>query len=165
MTLSTHIAIAGALGKPLIVGGMGPVGLFLVGVGSHYLADAIPHYDYKLRYFVDEDEVAPPFSLPDFLLRDVGKVLLDIFVGSLLLFLVVGVPHTTAELLVWIPLVLGAITPDLLQGFRWLIPGKILDTIQRVQSFVHAEKAPFGAYALLSQGSILGFSLLLAYLL
>lgn len=161
MTLATHIVIAGALGKPLIAGGMGPVGLFIISVGSHYLADTIPHYDYKLRYFVDEKEgeVAPPFRLFDFLIRDVGKVALDILIGATLLFLVTGTPLTIHTLLTWSPVILGAILPDLLQGLRWVVPGALLNRIQKVQDFVHARKLSWSMSAVFSQALILALTL------
>ncbi len=167
MTLTTHIAIAGALGKPLIAGGMGPLGLFIVSVGSHYLADTIPHYDYKLRYFVDEKEgeVAPPFRLFDFLIRDVGKVAADALIGTVLLLLVTGTPLTIPTLLVWSPVIIGATLPDLLQALRWVVPGAILNRVQKVQDFVHARKLSWSMSAVFSQVLILVLALTIIQIL
>jgi len=155
MTLATHIAIAGAISKPLLAGGMGPLGLFIVSVSSHYLADTIPHYDYKLRYFVDEGEVAPPFKLGDFLIRDVGKVAGDALLGIILIFLVTGIPFTFLSILHWSPVIIGATLPDLLQAVRWVVPGALIDKIQKVQEFVHARKLSWGTGSVLSQTIIL----------
>lgn len=155
MTLATHIAIAGAISKPLMAGGMGPLGLFIVSVSSHYLADAIPHYDYKLRYFVDEKEVAPPFRLGDFLIHDVTRVLADALLGIALLFFVTGTPFTLHSLLLWSPVIIGSTLPDFLQALRWVLPGTLLDKIQKAQDFFHGRKLLWSASAVLSQTAIL----------
>jgi len=155
MTLATHIAIAGAISKPLMAGGMGPLGLFVVSVATHYFADAIPHYDYKLRYFVDEKEVAPLFRLGDFLLHDVTRVLADALLGILLLFLVTGTPFTLHSLLLWSPVIIGSTLPDFLQALRWVLPGALLDTIQKAQEFFHGRKLLWSTSAVLSQTVIL----------
>ena len=167
MTLATHIAIAGAVSKPLIAGGLGPIGLFLISAGTHYLADTIPHYDYKLRYFVDEKEgeVAPPFHFFDFLIRDVGKVAGDALFGTVLLFLITKTPVTLSSLLLWSPVIIGATLPDLLQALRWVVPGVILNEIQKVQDFVHARKLSWSVSAVFSQALILILTLTLIKIL
>lgn len=157
MTLTTHIAIAGAIAKPLIAGGLGPVGLFITSAGTHYLADAVPHYDYKLRYFVDtsEGEVAPPFKLADFIVHDVFRVALDAALGIGLIFLVTQTVPTVSSLITWSPVILGAVLPDFLQALRFIIPGAILDRVQKLQDFAHGRKLGWSILSIASQVLIL----------
>src|SRR3989344_2535542 len=96
MTLATHIAIAGALGAPF-VGAVPPVALFAFALGSHYLADTVPHYDYKLRYAFNEGPNPPRFNLLDFLIHDCGRVGFDIALGATLAVAALGLENFLAH--------------------------------------------------------------------
>ena len=165
MTLAAHIVIAGAVTKPFM-GAMHPVGLFLFAMGSHYLADAIPHCDYKLKYIVGQDEKKPEKFLPlDFLLRDGSKVALDIIIGSLIIFLATDSAFSISNLIIFSPIILGAITPDIMQAVRFVIPVSILNYLQSFHDSIHGRRLPLNTSSIIWQFLlVIFFSILISVL-
>ncbi|KKW21186.1 MAG: hypothetical protein UY61_C0012G0009 [Candidatus Adlerbacteria bacterium GW2011_GWC1_50_9] len=79
MTLATHIVIAGAITRP--IAGAHPALLFLVSLASHYLADAIPHWDYDIRSVPDEHKQNPDAIRWNFSERVSDSVFYSFFYG------------------------------------------------------------------------------------
>ena len=160
MTLATHIAIAGALGAPF-VGAVPPVALFEFALGSHYLADTVPHYDYKLRYAFNEGPNPPRFNLLDFLIHDCGRVGFDIALGATLAVAALGLENFLAHPLPLFLLGLGSILPDLLSALHAGFPSRFLQWNQDFQDFMHSKKLRWSASAVISQLLILAGALAL----
>lgn len=138
MTLTTHIALASALGAPLA--DSNPLVLIVFAMGTHYLADSIPHYDYKLRYAFNEDRNAPPFNTLDFLIHDCGRVGFDMVLGAMLAITAFGLDDFLANPLPYVCLGLGSILPDILSALNAGKPTKFLQWNQSFQNFTHAKK-------------------------
>lgn len=140
MTLSTH-AIAGAAVGALAAGNpaLAASGAFM----SHFLLDAIPHWDYKLSSSERKeddpmtwgvDTRAKGFAL------DLAKTGFDSILG-------IGVVAATLALLgapafVWLGAILGAlfgILPDFLQFVYFKVRREPLSSLQRFHIFMHAD--------------------------
>src|SRR4051812_36852886 len=92
MTLATHIIAGAAAAKAFSTN---PVQAFFIGWISHYIMDAILHWDYLLASFESHPD-APLETrvhmnrLNRAFLTDVAKVLLDVALGFGVVFLLVG---------------------------------------------------------------------------
>ena len=140
MTLTPHAivgaAIASAMPDHLVIG-------FLLAFASHFVLDAIPHWDYKLasqksdavgRNRLDDDMI-----IGKSFFVDLSKIGLDMICGtaiSLALFAVLW-PH-----LFWVPLigVAGATLPDALQFAYFKLRCEPLTSLQRFHLWIHTEK-------------------------
>lgn len=147
MTLTTHIAIAAALTRP--IAHIHPALTFIVALATHYLSDAIPHWDYELRA-PERDETAhvkkisirhPKFG------RDFIKMSLDGTLGLALMWFMIE--PMSFENLTWIGLaVVGGCLPDFLQGVYTILGLKFLEPIHRFHNYVHT-KILLGPYPLI----------------
>jgi hypothetical protein len=137
MTLTTHAIVGAAIAASMP---NHPVIGFTLAFASHFILDAIPHWDYKLSS-QKTDGVNPlnddMIINKDFFV-DLSKIGLDAGCGILLVLLVFTLysPH-----LFWIPLVgvFGAILPDALQFvyFKWR--HQPLTSLQRFHIWIHAK--------------------------
>src|SRR3989344_6485318 len=117
MTLTTHILIATATTKPFAE--FYPAVIFGVALVSHYLSDAIPHWDYRILSFPDKsiDDVHKRkwnFGIKTFWIN-ILRIGLDFFIGSTILWLILR-PATPAEWLMVLLIIIGGTLPDFLQG-------------------------------------------------
>lgn len=117
MTLTTHAIVGAALATAVP---SHPVAAFALGFGSHFLLDAIPHWDYKLDS-MEKDEKNPLDADMKFgknFLFDLCKIGADCLLGFVLVFLFFG--RFGADVAVFFG-ALGAVTPDALQFlyFKW----------------------------------------------
>jgi hypothetical protein len=134
LILSTH-AIVGAAIATLMPDHPGLA--FLSGMASHFLIDAIPHWDYPLRSISVTRDPSPALTLNWSLLHDLGLIGLDVFVGlAVALWLYASPTAATAVLLG----ALGAILPDPLQLAHKLWPREPLRTLQRFHSWIHSNR-------------------------
>lgn len=135
MTLTAHSIIAAAVTKPLAA--MNPLLIFIVAIASHYLADAIPHWDYKVASLEnDEDKENRRIQYNRrAIIKDVSHFAIDTLVGSVIVILAVR-PTTTAQW-IWVALaVIGGCLPDFLQGF-YALKLKFLRPHQRLHDLFH----------------------------
>lgn len=143
MTLATHIIIAAAVSKP--VGIAYPVFVFLASLATHYLSDAIPHWDYRLRSLPEEKDMHNrAFSSARAFLHDLKKIVPDALVGISVAALALW-PETNEQYLFWALVVIGSVLPDFLQGVYYATHLKILEPIQRFHDLVHT-KIKLGPY-------------------
>ena len=146
MTLTTHSVIAAAITRPIMHSH--PALIFLVGVASHYLSDAVPHWDYSLGSVVQSDNHKRHLDWhgsPG--LTAFVKICLDFFLGFGIVFLVVR-PDSTQKFL-WAGLsVFGGVLPDLLQGVNLTLKSHPLWPLQRFHDFCHT-KIRLGPYPLI----------------
>ncbi len=147
MTLATHVIIAGALTRPLAH--IHPAASFAAALASHYLSDAIPHWDYALEGINSSN---PPnkrlVSLATLLRRDMPRILFDLFLGAAILFLMTA-PHTRENIIRFILVTAGGVLPDTMQGIYYVLKhfgyAGWLAPIQRFHDRMHT-KIKLGAY-------------------
>lgn len=145
MTLATHIVIAAAVAKPLLIihPALGIAGALV----SHYLADAIPHWDYRLRSLPEDipEDQRTYTSLSDFL-YDLAKMAFDAIAGAVIVFAVFR-PFTLPELLFWSSVIIAGVFPDFLQGIYYSPWGRFLKPIHAFHDYMHT-KIKLGPYPL-----------------
>jgi hypothetical protein len=134
MTLTTH-AIVGATLATLTPN---PVLGFIVGFGSHYLLDAIPHWSYSVSS-LEKDKmnslntslIISKDSYVDFI-----KIGIDGVLGLLLSFILVGTLHPHSFLIILFGAA-GGMAPDALQFCYWKWKREPLTTFQRLHNWAH----------------------------
>ena len=147
MTLTTHIAIAAAVTKPLA--SYHPIFAFLLALASHYLSDAIPHWDYNLASVEKDKEgdmVHWTFTKKTILV-DLFRTGLDGILGtSLVIFLLW--PDTLKEAIYIFSLIVGGVLPDFLQGVYHTGRAEFLKPLSEFHKRIHT-KIKLGPYPLI----------------
>lgn len=135
MVLATHLITGAALGQ--VVGN--PVLALFSGFLSHFLLDAIPHWDYPLRThkFDPANPLDPRMAINRDFVFDLGKIFLDLIIGVVVLGLAVKFLNWQINSSV-ILAGLGAIVPDFLQFAYFKLQWPVLRTLQRLHVWVHA---------------------------
>src|ERR1041385_1909635 len=126
MTLATH-AITGAAIASFVP--THPVAAFATGFASHFLIDAIPHYDYPIF----SDSIHPKKRLQRMILdgdffRDVADFSFDVVLGIAVSWLVFASPDSGIAIIAG---ALGGILPDPLQFVAKKMPYEPLVNLQR----------------------------------
>jgi len=134
LILSTH-AVVGAAIATLMPDHPGLA--FLGGMASHFLIDAIPHWDYPLRSISVARGPSPGLTLNWSLFRDLGLIGLDAIVGLTVALWLYATPTAAAAVLLG---ALGAILPDPLQLAHKLWPREPLRTLQRFHVWIHSKR-------------------------
>jgi hypothetical protein len=125
MILITHSVVGAALSG--VTGS--PVYSFLIGILSHYVLDAVPHYDYVDKRFVDDRFSKQSKVLFKFIMLDgVLGVILPLyffewqgFYGLLNIFLAI----------------IGAMLPDALTGVHVYFPNKVTPILNKFHVGLH----------------------------
>lgn len=162
MTLTTHSIIAAVVTKPLLH--THPILIFAAAILSHYLSDAIPHWDYQLESLSDEENADKRAWSKDWhvLGRDILHFAFDGFLGAAIVLLIAR--PVSREDWVWIIFsVIGGCLPDFLQGL-YVLKLRLLKSHQRLHDFMHA-KIRLGPYPLIGIPFQLAISLLSLYFL
>lgn len=132
MVLSTH-AFVGALAGRLLP--ESPLAAFFVGFASHFLLDAIPHWDYKLSSIKGAGMEKDMHVRSRAFLRDSLKMLTDLVLGVLLVwFAIREVPGAPMSMIAG---AIGGFTPDALQFLFWKVRREPLVSIQRFHAWIH----------------------------
>jgi hypothetical protein len=135
MTLTAH-AITGATLATLIPNY--PILGFIVGFGSHFILDAIPHWEYPLAS-VKEDKKNPmnnDMIVGKNFYRDLFKIGIDGVLGLTLSFLLLrGIFHHS--LLVIFLGAAGGMAPDALQFFYFKWKHEPLISLQHFHNWIH----------------------------
>ena len=157
MTLATHILVAGAVAKPFI-GRVNGLFIFIISIFSHYLADAIPHFDYKLLSIKWNEEHKKSTSI-DFkihiIVLDLLNIAIDIAIGSALLFILVRPEITFANFVTYGLIILGGILPDALQPIFILWKRFPMNIIQDIHDFWHSKlRLTLNKAAVVSQATL-----------
>lgn len=138
MTLTTHAVVGAALASSmpdhLLVG-------FVLAFASHFVLDAIPHWDYSLSSYKKDDSnrLNDAMAINKDFFVDLLKIGCDMSCGILLvlLFFTLNGPH-----LLWAPLIgaFGAVLPDALQFvyFKWRHQPMV--SLQRFHVWCHSER-------------------------
>lgn len=147
MTLTTHIIIAAAATKP--IASVHPLLIFAIAIITHYLSDAIPHWDYSLSSIDSEvrhEERAWKFGDATFL-RDIRNIALDGLLGTLFIALIAQ-PSSPNEFFWLFLTAAGSIFPDFLQGVYYTRRADFLRIIHHFHGFMHS-KISLGPYPLI----------------
>jgi hypothetical protein len=135
MILSTHAVVGAAIATLLP---RNPALVFAAGVASHFVIDAIPHWDYPLRGISVGRSKVGAIRLNGALFRDVCLIGLDAFAGLALAILLFA--QVTP---IWIIMIaaFGAMLPDPLQVVHRLYPHEPLRTLQRFHEWMHTNRS------------------------
>ncbi len=134
MTLTTHAAAGAALATlvpehPLIG--------FAAGFASHFLLDAIPHYDYAIRSGAVDPKIGAPLRLDRAFMLDMVRIGSDALAGLLLSMVLFAAPGVLLAVLAG---AVGGILPDALQFVYAHVKREPLVTLQRFHQWIHAKR-------------------------
>ncbi|RJQ31033.1 hypothetical protein C4572_03115 [Candidatus Parcubacteria bacterium] len=135
MTLTTHAMIGAGLAA--IFPGSFPVG-FAAAFASHYLLDAIPHWDYHLGSHKKgkEGTLEDDLKIDKNFLKDILKISFDFFLGLALTSFIYGFYFKLPWPILFIGLI-GGVLPDLLQFFYFKIRKEPLRFLQKIHLAIH----------------------------
>ena len=166
MTLATHILVAGAITKPFL-GQVNDLVIFVISIFSHYLSDAIPHFDYKLASIEwrpgekHNSRIHPNVQL---IAVDLLNIAIDVAIGTSALILLTRPEPTLANLITHSLIIIGGILPDALQPIYIMYKKFPMTLIQIFHDFWHAElRLKLEKRAILSQGALFIFAALINY--
>ena len=136
MTLTTHAVIGATIAASMP---NYPVLGFILAFASHFILDAIPHWDYALssQKTNGSNRMNDDMCINKTFFVDLTKIGFDALLGILLVlvFFALLSPH-----LVWIPFVgvAGAMLPDALQFIYWKWRHQPLISLQQFHLWIHA---------------------------
>jgi hypothetical protein len=133
MILSTHAIVGGALGSLFA---SHPVVAVVIGFASHFLIDAIPHWDYPLRSISLGPAARNRLTLGRSRLRDLAVIACDGCAG-LILAIVLFSAHATMPVIA--SAALAAMLPDALQFAHTLHPREPLTSFRRFHGWMHTK--------------------------
>lgn len=138
MTLTAH-AITGAALASLTPSQ--PLLGFAVGFASHFILDAIPHWDYRLAS-VKEDKNNPmndDMEINGDFVKDIFKIGLDGLIGLLFSYLIFGI-YMKFSIIAILCGAIGAMLPDALQFVYMKWRHEPLKSLQKFHRWIHADK-------------------------
>jgi hypothetical protein len=132
LTLTTHAIVGAAIAAVMPTH---PYLAISAAFASHFLLDAIPHWDYPLRSDSINPSVAAALKFDGALLADMLTIAADALLGIVLALLLLANPSN------WILIACGAgaaILPDALQFAYMRFPSEPLTSLQRFHCWIHA---------------------------
>lgn len=146
MTLATHAVVGGTVAAFFP---SHPIIAFFTGFISHFLLDAIPHWDYKILSAYANPDIAMTANAIEsglsekiiadkYFLLDLLRTGIDVLLGFVIV-LIIWHPLFPVR---WQILVLGAIggiLPDFLQFIYTRFPHQPMVALQKFHSFMHAD--------------------------
>jgi hypothetical protein len=134
MILGTHAIVGAALASFLPAH---PLGAFLIGFSSHFVLDAIPHWDYPIKSRSVDPKIGAPVVFDRALRRDALTIGSDAFFGIVIALLVFGSRESFWAVLLG---AIGAMLPDPLQFLHARWPHGPLQIHQRFHRWAHTNK-------------------------
>ena len=139
MTLATHAVVGGAVAALFP---NHPITAFIAGFFSHFILDAIPHWDYKLlSVYANPDKLggSERIKADKYFILDLMRIGCDAILGLLIIFILWNLVIFGD----WRILILGAIgsmLPDFLQFVYARFPHQPMVALQKFHSsLMHAE--------------------------
>ncbi len=122
---------------------------FVAGFGSHFLLDAIPHWDYHLASATKDeaDSLNDDMTIGRQFVADLGKIGLDLVVGLALVWWLFASGADGFQWSIWFGAA-GGVLPDLLQFVYFKFRPAPLRPLQRFHQFIHTKKRLDGRPAL-----------------
>src|ERR1700722_10472831 len=134
LTLTTHAIFGAAIASGIPAY---PALAIAAAFASHFLLDAIPHWDYPISSDSVNPKVAAAMKYDRALLVDMLKIGTDAMLGMVLALLLLAKPSNFA-------LVFGgaaaALLPDALQFAYMRLPREPLISLQRFHGWIHASR-------------------------
>ncbi len=166
MTLATHILVAGATTKPFLGRMSNPI-IFIIAILSHYLSDAIPHFDYELLSIESHPEDKSESKIhpsAKSVAIDLLSIIIDIAIGTTFLILSARPEINFSNLVTYSLIIIGGILPDALQPIYILWKKFPMTQIQNWHDFWHAKlRLKLNRQAVISQGALFLAALLINY--
>jgi len=138
MILSTHAVIGTALAALFP---SHPFLAFSAAVASHFLADAIPHWEYTI-FSLQRDphnSLNNDVALDKRFALDLLRFSIDAAAGMVISFLVASLLNAPLVQTVSIG-VMGGLLPDALQFVYWKVRREPIRSLQRLHLWIHAKK-------------------------
>ena len=147
MTLTTHSIIAAAVTKPFL--SYNPIAVFLLALASHYIADAIPHWDYSLRAVENKEnpDLRAWSNNRSLLIKDLMRFGLDGLLGAAIVITIMQ-PISSAQWFGVAAMLIGGSLPDFLQGLYITRKFSFLGPLQHFHNRMHT-KIKLGPYPLI----------------
>ncbi len=142
MTLTTHAVIGAAMASTMPTH---PVIGFTLAFASHFLLDAIPHWDYPLNSYKadNENHLNDDMPINKGFFIDLSKIGVDMLCGILLVLIFFGFKDGTisATNITWVPFIglVGGVLPDALQFVYWKWRHQPLIALQKFHLCIHAK--------------------------
>ena len=163
MILMTHGIVGAALGS-LVPGH--PVVALAIGFASHFVLDAIPHWDYKLRS--RSENTAQPLSedikLGKDFIFDLVKIGFDILGGVVIVAALFSSSGRDTFSVLAAGLI-GGILPDILQFAYFKLRWRWLRQLQSFHLWIHARKRLFNPRAFGWQALLIVLTVLIILLI
>ena len=137
MILTSHIIISGILGSQT----QNYFLAALIGLVSHYVLDAIPHWDYLSDEFESGAKSGKNFMKKKKFWLELAKIGGDALAGFILLFIFTQFYQNISI----IPAIIGGffgVLPDALSFLYWMTGSKFIKWNYDIQQFVHNLTAP-----------------------
>ncbi len=139
MTLSTHAVAGAAIGGLLAYN---PALVVITAFASHFVLDAIPHWDYEVKVSNESNDLLnAKIQLDKKFFKDSIKILIDVLIGVL----VIGALFYSHTPYVRLMALVGAgfaVLPDFLQFVYYRTHSRILRPLQDFHvNFMHAKKS------------------------
>jgi hypothetical protein len=136
MTLTTHAVVGAAIvslmpAQPLLA--------LSVAFASHFLLDALPHWDYPIRSSSVNPRIAAPMKYDRALFLDMLTIGGDAALGVVLGVVLFTRPTQVSVLLVFFGAWAG-ILPDMLQFAYMRFPREPLTSVQRFHGWIHTSR-------------------------
>jgi hypothetical protein len=142
MVLSTHALVGAGIGAHF---SSSPAVAMTFGFASHFVLDAIPHWDYPIRSASLTPDRGVPMQLDRALVVDLLTIGVDALVGVAVAMMLFGSVDNRWSVLLG---AIGAMLPDPLQILHNRYPHEPLRTLQRFHRAVHSKlqlaALPFG---------------------
>jgi hypothetical protein len=134
MILCTHAVVGAALASFVP---SHPAAAFAIGFASHFVLDAIPHWDYSIKSRSINPMIGAPIVFDSALLQDAVTIGFDGLVGIIVALLLFGSSASQWAILLG---AIGAMLPDPLQFVHARLPREPLRTLQRFHRWAHSDK-------------------------
>ncbi|MDO8561186.1 MAG: hypothetical protein Q7R91_03145 [bacterium] len=165
MILTTH-AITGVAAASLVPSHR--VLAFFLAFASHFLIDAIPHWDYHLvsKRYVGGNLMATDMPFGWDFCKDLVKIGFDFVLGLFFSFIIFGLFFNLSFWLILIG-VAGGMLPDFLQFVYMKFKHEPLVSLQRFHMWIHTKKRLYGKVFLgiLLQATFSAFAVLASALI
>ncbi len=156
MILASHIIISGLIGaqsKSYFLAA-------LAGLVSHYVLDAVPHWDeYLSKEFKDKTETGISFIKNKLFWKEMAKVAIDILLGLIIFYVLAGRDLDYGSAALALTGIFFGILPDPLQLLYWLTKSPLLKLNYDLQHALHKKIQPNFILGILTQIITIGIAL------
>lgn len=160
MVLTTHAIVGATISRIFFTNSLFA---FCAGFASHFVLDALPHWDYIL-YSKKKSENNPldlDMVIGRSFLRDLFNIGLDFFIGIVASLFIFNFFFKTESVILTLFGAIGGIFPDILQFFYMKIRREPLVSLQKFHHFVHTSNKIRLKFIL---GSILQVAIILFFI-